>query len=192
MVPFADVGGSWTVHFDPAWGGPGSIEFENLEDWTTRKEPGIKYYSGTAFYKKIVKIDAVRAGAHIYLDLGTVKHLVEVTVNGKYLGVVWAAPWHIEVTGIIHSGDNFLEIACTNVWANRLIGDEQEPADLIWEMGDPEMKGGYFLKEFPDWFLEKRERPSRGRYMFTTWNYFTKDSQLEPPRLIGPVRLLRI
>jgi hypothetical protein len=62
------------------------------------------------------------------------------------------------------------KFADTNVWANRLIGDEQEPADLIWEQGDPDFHSGQFLKAFPDWFLKREQRPSKGRYTFTTWN----------------------
>jgi hypothetical protein len=104
--------------------------------------------------------------------------------------VLWTTPWRIDITRDAHSGSNLLEVAVSNVWANRLIGDEQQPPDVVWEKGDPELKGGYFLKEFPGWFLKHLQRPSAGRYTFTTWNYFTKDSALEPSGLIGPVKLL--
>jgi len=76
----------------------------------------------------------------------------------------------------------------TNVWANRLIGDEQEPADCVWMPGH--MGFGGFLKEFPDWFLKGALRPAKKRLAFTTWNYFTKVSPLEPSGLLGPVRVL--
>jgi hypothetical protein len=190
LARLAVIDGSWNVHFDPSWGGPAAVVFDALEDWTARNEKGIRYYSGTALYKKTVQVNSVAKGRRIYLDLGKLHHLAEVIMNGKNLGVVWTAPWQIEITDAIRVGDNQLEIACTNVWANRLIGDEQEPADVIWEMGDPIMKGGSFLKEFPDWFLRSEKRPSQGRYTFTTWNYFTKESKLEPSGLLGPVTLL--
>jgi len=119
-----------------------------------------------------------------------VKHIAEVTLNGENLGVVWTAPWRIDITRAAHPGGNLLEIAVTNVWANRLIGDEQQPPDMVWEQGDPELKGGSFLREFPEWFLQDRKRPSSGRYTFATWNYFSKDSALEPSGLHGPVKLL--
>jgi hypothetical protein len=80
-----------------------------------------------------------------------------------------------------------VEIDVTNTWANRLIGDEQEPADCEWLPGH---QGGRFLKEFPDWFLNKTARPSPGRFCFSTWNYFTRDSALQPSGLLGPVRLV--
>lgn len=79
----APIDGNWDVVFDPTRGGPATAKFEALEDWTTRKEEGIKYYSGTATYKKTVNIQELRNGRRIYLDLGTVKHIAEVTLNGK-------------------------------------------------------------------------------------------------------------
>jgi len=185
-----ELDGSWEVHFDPAWGGPASVEFTILEDWTTRPESGIKYYSGTAGYKKSVNISAQPEGNKIYLDLGTVSYLATVSVNGTKVGVLWTPPWRIDIGKAVKPGLNQIEIAVTNVWANRLIGDEQEPADFIWQEGDPRFKGGYYMKEFPDWFLKHEKRPSQGRYTFTTWNYFTKDSPLSPSGLIGPVRIL--
>jgi hypothetical protein len=83
---------------------------------------------------------------------------------------------------------NKLKIKVTNVWANRLIGDEQQPADSAFGRGD--MGFGGPLKEFPDWFLKGQPRPSKGRFTFTTWNYFTKDSPLVSSGLLGPVKLV--
>jgi alpha-L-rhamnosidase len=186
----AEVEGDWRLHFDPAWGGPAAVIFEALEDWTTRKEEGIKYYSGTAIYKKTITIPNLNSGKRVYLDLGAVKHIADVTLNGENLGVVWTAPWRIEITKSALAGENLLEIAVSNVWANRLIGDERQPPDMVWEQGDPELKGGSFLTQFPEWFRKDEKRPSAQRYAFTTWNYFSADSALEPSGLIGPVKLL--
>jgi hypothetical protein len=186
------VSGSWDVHFDPRRGGPGAVEFSSLDDWTARTEKGIQYYSGTATYSKSVSLPPLGDGK-LLLDLGSVKNLASITLNGKKVGVLWTAPWRIDISSAVIAGENRFEIAVTNVWANRLIGDEQEPADVVWEIGDPKMKGGYFLKEFPDWFLRKEPRPSTGRYTFTTWNYFhKKDSPLSPSGLLGPVRVIAV
>jgi hypothetical protein len=95
--------------------------------------------------------------------------------------------------GLLRVGSNTLEIQVTNVWANRLIGDEQEPDDCAWLPGHvfgPNLCGGRYLERFPEWFVKKEPRPSRGRYCFTTWNYFRKDSPLSSSGLLGPVRLL--
>jgi hypothetical protein len=182
-----ELAGPWSVSFDAHWGGPEMTVFETLQDWTTRLEQGIKYYSGTAVYRNEIAID-VDVAKKCYLDLGVVKHLAEVTLNGTNLGVVWTAPWRVEVTDAIRPGKNKLEIAVTNVWANRLIGDEQQPPDCVWSPGH--QNSGAFLREFPEWFLKGQKRPSQGRYTFTTWNYFNRDSSLEPSGLMGPVRVL--
>jgi len=71
--------------------------------------------------------------------------------------------------------------------AKRLVGDEQEPADCKWLPGH--IDNGKYLKEFPEWFLKKQPRPSKNRYCFTTWNYFTKDSPLSGSGLLGPVTI---
>ena len=103
------------------------IAFDTLQDWTTRPEPGIKYYSGIATYRKTFNLARVPEGK-TYLDLGVVHDMARVKLNGKDLGVVWCAPWRVEVTGAIKAGDNQLEIEVVNRWANRMIGDKQ-PAD---------------------------------------------------------------
>ncbi len=190
LETMADLDGAWRVHFDPEWGGPPSITFDTLEDWSQHKDAGIKYYSGTALYTKTFEVSKLTEGRRLYLHLGTVKHIAEVKLNDEDLGVVWTAPWQVDITKSLKQGTNTVSIAVTNVWANRLIGDEQSPADVVWQIGDPKFKSGYFLKEFPDWFLKNEARPSKERLTFTTWNYFEKDSPLESSGLLGPVQLL--
>lgn len=172
--------GPWQVQFDSVWGGPAKpVIFTTLNDWTKRSEPSIKYYSGTAIYKNIFDLRASQFPGKesvVYLDLGVVKHVAHAILNNKDLGVVWTAPWTLKLpAGLLKKKGNRLEIRITNVWANRLIGDEQEPDDCKWLPGH---QGGHFLKEFPDWYLTNQLRPSKGRYCFTTWNYFTKNSPL--------------
>lgn len=188
------VKGAWQVKFDAAWGGPAKpVIFSALADWTNNEQAGIKYYSGTAVYQKYFDGPAAKITSRqtpLYLDLGVVKHIARVKLNNTDLGVVWTAPWKIKIpAGLLKPTGNLLVIEVTNVWANRLIGDEQEPADCEWIPGY--ISGGYSLKEFPDWFLNKQPRPSKGRYCFTTWNYFTKDSPLISSGLLGPVRVMK-
>lgn len=184
--------GSWQVQFDPVWGGPAKpVTFSALTDWTTSNVNGIKYFSGTAVYKKTFAVSKTTLNNKLplYIDLGVVKHIARVYINNRDLGVIWTAPWHVKIPeGVLKAGNNQLTIEVTNVWANRLIGDEQEPPDCEWIRGYG--GGGNSLKEFPDWFLKKEPRPSKGRYCFTTWNYFTKDSPLVSSGLLGPVRII--
>jgi hypothetical protein len=187
----AEITGAWQVRFDPKWGGPkGPATFATLEDWTKRPESGIKYFSGTAVYAKTFDLSQLATGhrqSATYLDLGTVHALAEVWLNGKNLGVIWTAPWRVEISSAVKAKRNKLEIKVTNVWANRLIGDEQQPADCDFGKGDFGFGGP--LKAFPDWFLKGQPRPSPGRFTFTTWNYFNKTSPLVSSGLLGPVTI---
>lgn len=187
------INGSWKVKFDPTWGGPPlPVTFSVLEDWTKWPESGIKYFSGTAVYTKSFDVPTniqTNTQAALYLDLGEVKHIAHVKINNSDLGVVWTAPWSVKIpVGLLKREGNQLTIEVTNVWANRLIGDEQEPEDCEWSPG---AFGGSYLREFPDWFLTGKRRPSKGRYCFTTWNYFTKNSALIPSGLMGPVKIMK-
>jgi hypothetical protein len=184
LKPAAEIAGPWEVRFDPKWGGPESTTFNQLDDWTKRPERSIRHYSGTATYRRTFD-----ATGGTYLDLGQVKCIARVRLNGRDLGVVWTAPWGVLVPpGLLRERGNVLEVEVANVWANRLIGDEQETPDCEWRPGH--MGHGGYLKRFPDWFVNNQPRPSKGRYCFTTWNYFTKDSPLAPSGLLGPVRLM--
>ena len=182
----------WKVKFDSVWGGPAKpVDFKTLQDWTINANSGIKYYSGSALYSTTFDISSGQlSNPNLYLDLGTVNHIAKVKINNKELGIVWTAPWRVSIpAGLLKNKNNLLVIEVINVWANRLIGDEQEPPDMEWLPGH--IWRGQFLKEYPDWFLNNKPRPSKGRYCFTTWNYFTKDSPLIPSGLLGPVRILK-
>ena len=159
LKPLAEIAGPWKVSFDPKWGGPGSVVFETLEDWTKRPEPGIRYYSGTATYRKAFDLPETSRGrnARIHLDLGRVKNLAAVRLNGKDLGVVWTAPWRVEITEAVKPTGNRLEIDVVNLWPNRLIGDAALP---------------------PEKRLTK-----------TNVTTYKKDSPLLPSGLLGPVVL---
>jgi hypothetical protein len=174
-----EVEGTWKVSFDPAWGGPGDVAFEELLDWTDRPEEGIRYYSGIAIYKNSFEQENLPDpgdGTRIYLDLGKVMDLAGVSLNGKDLGVIWTAPWHVDITEALKEGENQLEIKVANRWPNRMIGDEFLPYDGV-ENG-----------QLPDWLANDKPRTS-GRYTFTTFNCFTKESPLLPSGLLGPVTL---
>jgi hypothetical protein len=118
------------VNFDPKWGGPEKIVFDQLIDWTNSPEPGIKYYSGTAIYHKQFKLpDRLSKGPRLLLDLGEVDSLAFVRLNGHDLGVVWTKPAHVDITHAITAGENDLEITVVNLWPNRLGHDESLPKE---------------------------------------------------------------
>jgi hypothetical protein len=129
--PGIEIAGPWEVKFDPTWGGPADVEFSKLLSWTTRPEFGIKYYSGSATYRKLFALPlAMRSpGTQIALDLGDVKYVAQVRLNGKDLGTVWTKPFRVDITGAVKATGNILEIDVANLWPNRIIGDSLLPPD---------------------------------------------------------------
>jgi len=160
FTPSHEITGPWTVQFDPKWGGPASVEFDHLLSWTQCSEEGIKFYSGTATYRKTFDLPngVKKKGRSLWLDLGDVRQLAEVRLNGKNLGVLWTFPFRVEVTGALKSKGNKLEIDVVNFWPNRIIGDQ---------------------------FL-----PTEKQFTKTNIRKFTKESPLMESGLLGPVKIL--
>ncbi|HEV2487933.1 MAG TPA: glycosyl hydrolase [Terracidiphilus sp.] len=117
----------WSVSFQLGRGAPEKVTFDRLTSWSDNSIEGVKYFSGTATYSKTVEIpeSALAPGAHFWLDLGDVKDVAEVAVNGKYLGILWKTPFKVDLTGVLKPGSNQIVIQVTNLWVNRLIGDQQ-------------------------------------------------------------------
>jgi alpha-L-rhamnosidase len=124
------VAGPWEVSFEANRGAPETITLDRLTSWSESSDEGVKYFSGHGTYTKSVEAQAgwFKPGVQLWLDLGDVKNLAEVTVNGKPVGVVWKAPYRIDVTSAMKPGENKLEIRVANLWVNRLIGDQQPNA----------------------------------------------------------------
>ena len=139
-----EIIGPWEVRFDPKWGGPEKAVFERLEDWTKRPEEGIQYYSGIAVYRKEFDLARPLSSGRLYLDLGIVKNLARVRLNGRELGVAWTAPWQVDATGALKEKGNVLEIEVANVWINRLQRDRQlrEKERLTWTNANETALGG--------------------------------------------------
>ena len=122
--------GPWNVSFKERRGEPASITLDSLMSWSDSADPGVKYFSGTGTYTKTIQAspDWFKPGASIWIDLGDVKNLAEVSVNGVSLGVVWHAPYRVDVTKALKQGKNEIAIKVENAWVNRLIGDQQPNA----------------------------------------------------------------
>lgn len=177
----------WTIEF-PAPHQNGStasviVNASHLQSWHQSENSGVKYFSGTAFYTTEFNLaseprEKVR---NVILDLGEVQALAEVELNGKNLGICWRPPFRLDVTGAVRRGKNQLQIKVTNLWVNRLIGDEQLPEDS-------ERNADGTLKVWPKWLLENRPSPA-GRETFTSWRLWKKGEPLQPSGLLGPVAL---
>jgi len=124
-----ELKGVWTVYFNSKQGAPESIVFDKLVDWTKHPEAGIKYYSGTARYKKIFDAPRFDKKEAVYLNLGVFNSLAVVKFNGQTLGLVWAEPHMVEISKFLKKKNNVLEIEITNTWNNRLVGDAALPVE---------------------------------------------------------------
>jgi hypothetical protein len=123
-----ELTGEWDVAFDTHWGGPAHVRFDRLWDWSQSDDGSIRYYSGKAVYTKVFDY-ADTAGGPVYLDLGVVKNIARVALNDQDLGIVWTAPWQVELSPALKSGSNHLKIEVINLWPNRLIGDAGLPPE---------------------------------------------------------------
>jgi hypothetical protein len=137
-----EIEGEWTLAFPPKLGAPDSpVKLDKLIAWNEHSEEGVKHFSGTATYTKQIYIpaDMIGEGKHVYLELGAVKNLAEVIVNGKSLGILWKPPFRVDITGAAKSGANEIEIKVTNLWPNRMIGDQALPKDkrITWAAHEP-------------------------------------------------------
>jgi len=157
----ASITGAWDVAFQADRGAPAKIKLNALGSWSESPDSGVKYFSGTATYTKIVQAPAdwFKSGAKIWLDLGDVKNIAEVSVNGEPFGILWKPLFRVDVTTALKAGANTLEIKVTNLWVNRLIGDQQPNVTK--------------------------------KYTYTAMPFYRADSPLLPSGLIGPVLILR-
>jgi hypothetical protein len=123
----AVIDGPWEISFQPNRGAPEQISIDALAAWNDNTDPGVKYFSGTGVYAKTIMADEewFNGDVKLWIDLGEVKNLAEVIVNGKSLGIIWKTPFRVNVTDVLKAGENNLEIKVTNLWVNRLIGDQQ-------------------------------------------------------------------
>jgi len=163
----AEITGEWTVNFDPKWGGPESVLFPELMDWTQHLDKGINYYSGAAVYTKtFTNYFEPQKDKRYFLQLGSVKDIgiAEVKINGKDKGIVWTPPFRVEISEELQKGENILEIKVVNSWNNRVAGDQTFPDKKQYTFTNIDLK-----------------RDFRGRPI--------DKIPLEPSGLLGPVTI---
>ena len=174
-----DLSDRWSVNFPPDLGAPESVELDKLISLNEHSDAGVRYFSGTAVYKRSFSVPGKqnKSKRRVVLSLGNVRNLAEVKINGKKVALLWKDPFAADITDYLRSGENTLEIAVTNLWVNRLIGDARNPAAV------PETDG------WPDWVLADRPNSGAGHYTYTPWKGWAADEELLPSGLIGPVAL---
>jgi hypothetical protein len=187
LQPAGEATGPWEILFQAQRGAPARITLGSLISWTDHTDPGVKYFSGEAVYHKTLAVPGDLAGAKpLYLDLGRVEVMAEVTLNGRRFDPLWCAPYRQDISSAVRAGENRLEVRVVNLWPNRMIGDEQLPPDTIRRR-----KGNTGnAYEWPDWLLAGKSSPV-GRITWAANHWFTNGSPLLPSGLLGPVRFLR-
>jgi len=183
----------WTVDFPEI----GIITTDSLFSWEKQEKHDIRYFSGTAVYRKTFNLPenlhpATDGTQRLILSLGDVKNMATVKINGEMVRLLWKSPFECDITDVVRPGKNQIEVAVTNLWRNRMIGDEFEPDDLEWSeysFGPGKSPVGCFLTSNPDWLVNGTPRPSKGRKTVGCFKFFTVDSPLLPSGLIGPVKL---
>ena len=169
--------GNWDVTFISKQGTSFDSVFDQLISWPNTANEKIRYFSGTAVYRKLFTLpdNFIPTASLLELDLGAVRVMAEVIVNGENLGVVWRAPYRIDISRAAKEGVNELEIRVTNLWPNRLIGDERSQANR-----------DYPPKSWPDWVRNGSKIPTQYS-TFATWKHWDADSPLLSSGLLGPV-----
>jgi hypothetical protein len=154
-----NVTGPWTLSFPSGWGAPPQVKMDNLSSWTNSADDGVRYFSGRATYRTVLRLTRAQAAiaSSARLNLGQVHEVAAVRINGKMGSALWKQPYAIRIDGLLHAGANTIEVAVTNFWPNRLIGDAQNPAGK--------------------------------HYTWTNIRKYTKNSPLLPSGILGPVRV---
>ena len=177
-----DLSSDWEVAFPLETGKSINETFNTLRSWSDHKNEVIQHFSGTATYTKelVLANDILQQDKTIELDLGSVAIIAEVIVNGKNVATLWKAPFRTNINDFLRKGKNILEIKITNLWPNKLIGDEKLPLDY--------KRKGNKIKALPDWLLKNTKRPS-DRTTFPSWKHWDKSDNLLISGLLGPVKL---
>ena len=177
-----DLSNSWEVSFPLNSAEPEKVNFDKLISWSDHQDENIQHFSGTATYKKefMLSEDLLQPDKRLELDLGSVAVIAEVIINGKNVATLWKSPFRIGIDDFVVNGENTLEVKVTNLWSNRLIGDEKLPLDF-------ERKGDK-MKALPDWLLHNTPRPSK-RSTFPSWNHYKKEDALLTSGMLGPVEI---
>lgn len=186
-----EVKGNWSLQFSKEGGGPSEpLILDELIDWTRHPDFNVSHFSGTAVYKTKLSVskDNLKKGTHFLLDLGQVKEMAQVLVNGQEAEMLWKPPFRTDISSLLTEGENNLEIKVTNLWVNRMIGDEYFPDEMKWKISS---RGVMLPLKWPEWLINSKPRPETQRVTWTTrGKIYTKDDPLVPSGLLGPVQLI--
>ncbi|WP_298495823.1 glycosyl hydrolase [uncultured Algibacter sp.] len=173
---------NWEVTFPLKNGSSIKKKYKALTSWSEAKEEDIQHFSGTAIYEKefILSKKQLSKENAFELDLGSVAIVAEVFINDKKVSTLWKAPFRVAIGDYVKKGRNTITLKITNLWVNRLIGDEKEPLDYE--------RRGNKTKALPSWLSNPKSRDSK-RQTFSSWKHWSKDDELKMSGLLGPVNI---
>ncbi|MDD7620339.1 MAG: glycosyl hydrolase, partial [Prevotella sp.] len=117
----------------------------SLYSWSDSEDIRERFFSGHGRYTTTVKVK--RPQAEMMLQLGTVRDIAHVWVNGIDCGIAWTAPYTVTIGHALRRGTNTIEIEVVNTWANALRGMDEgtPPYDGIWTNARYRMKSPHLL-----------------------------------------------
>jgi len=185
------VDGPWTVTFPPNLGAPPSIRLKQLMSLTQYSDYGVRFFSGTATYKATFRIPEylLRNRLEYDLDLGDVRVIAEVSLNGHDLGTLWKPPYKVNISKFLRPGTNSIQVKVTNLWINRMIGDEFLPEDAEFNYAPGDIFTDGTARSWPDWLIWNRPRTS-GRITYSNYKIWRQSDNLIDSGLIGPVKVV--
>ena len=177
-----DISSGWTVTSFTGKNPPSAPRaFPKLVGWNTSSDEKLKYFAGRAMYEK--KIDLASVKEPCELDLGDVRELANVWVDGQFLGCLWEAPYRVALPASALGKAVTLRVEVVNTWPNRLIGDA-----IARTRGAAEPKSKYGV---PQWVLDDKPDSGTGIYTWMNWmKGWTADDEPRPAGLLGPVWLV--
>lgn len=183
----------WSVRFE----GPGApkeaVVFPTLFSWSEHPDEAIRYFGGTAVYTTSVDVVSkdLEGEALLRIELGNVRGLASVEINGRNVGTLWSEPWRTDdIRALLQAGENTIRITVAGGWYNRLIGDlKLAPGPM-----SKTRRGHVGYAEWPDWLVQGQENPPGPAKIFMPLrvpNRMNETTALRPIGLLGPVRLTR-
>jgi hypothetical protein len=190
IIEETEFRGTWELRFPAGSGVPAEVmPLDELIDWTRHGEFGVRHFSGTATYTSTLMIaeGSLEEGERLMLDLGEVREMAQVLINGIDAAMLWKPPFRADITRLLVPGENMIEVRVTNLWVNRLIGDEHFPDEIDWY----DSSGDMLPASWPDWLTAGGERPESPRITWTTrGKIWSAGDPLIPSGLLGPVKLI--
>ena len=136
------IQGPWAITLEHVNGSSNKMQLDNLVDF--KEDERLKTFAGVARYEKVFKLPDPENFR--YIDLGIVKGVSEVILNGKSLGIKWYGFHRFSLDGVLIKDENKIEIRVTTVLGNYLKSLKDNPVTKKWIFWQKDsIWGGFFM-----------------------------------------------